>query len=166
MDQPVEIVWSRSLCMRSSARTVAASNVLVVAERYSRLVGLDPATEALMWEQRVEDCWGTTTVAQGRCLYLSQRGVLHCFEHADPVVFDEHRRSVSVEWFRRESFWRAAAGNCRMNVAARQRVGGRPVCGWGGLDRRRATGGPGRRGRCRRSRVPPFLQGFRSRCRA
>jgi outer membrane protein assembly factor BamB len=33
-----------------------------------------------MWEQRVEDCWGTTAVSQGRCLYLSQRGVLHCFE--------------------------------------------------------------------------------------
>jgi outer membrane protein assembly factor BamB len=78
--QPVEIVWSRSLCIRSSATTVAASDVLVVAERHSRLVRLEPRTGALMWEQRVEDCWGTTAVAQGRCLYLSQRGVLHCFE--------------------------------------------------------------------------------------
>ncbi|MEV0130361.1 PQQ-binding-like beta-propeller repeat protein [Dactylosporangium sp. NPDC050688] len=80
MDQPLEIVWSRSLCIRSSATTVAASDVLIVAERHSRLVRLDPGTGTLMWEQRVEDCWGTTAVAQGRCLYLSQRGVLHCFD--------------------------------------------------------------------------------------
>ncbi|QDY09463.1 hypothetical protein FJK98_21855 [Micromonospora sp. HM134] len=80
MDQPLEMVWSRSLCLRSSATTVAASNVLIVAERHSRLVRLDPQTGELMWEQRVEDCWGVTAVAQGRCLYLSQRGVLHCFE--------------------------------------------------------------------------------------
>src|SRR5689334_17664559 len=80
MDQPLEIVWSRPLCVRSSATTVAASDVLIVAERHSRLVRLDPGTGTLMWEQRVEDCWGTTAVAQGRCLYLSQRGVLHCFE--------------------------------------------------------------------------------------
>lgn len=59
---------------------MAASDVLIVAERHSRLVRLDPGTGTLMWEQRVEDCWGTTAVAQGRCLYLSQRGVLHCFD--------------------------------------------------------------------------------------
>jgi outer membrane protein assembly factor BamB len=80
VDQAVEIVWSRSLGMRSSETTVAASDVVVVAERQSRLVRLEPRTGALMWEQRVEDCWGTTAVAPGRCLYLSQRGVLHCFE--------------------------------------------------------------------------------------
>ncbi|KUL25423.1 hypothetical protein ADL15_40895 [Actinoplanes awajinensis subsp. mycoplanecinus] len=66
--------------MRSSATTVAATDALVVAERYSRLVRLEPMTGALIWEQRVEDCWGTTAIAQGRCLYLSQQGVLHCFE--------------------------------------------------------------------------------------
>src|SRR3954466_13705715 len=66
--------------MRSSATTVAASDVVVVAERHSRLVRLDPRTGAMMWEQRVEDCWGTTAVAPGRCLYLSQRGVLDCFD--------------------------------------------------------------------------------------
>lgn len=33
-----------------------------------------------MWEQNVEDCWGVTVIAEERCLYLSQRGVLHCFD--------------------------------------------------------------------------------------
>ncbi|MEU4243367.1 PQQ-binding-like beta-propeller repeat protein [Actinoplanes sp. NPDC026619] len=80
MDRRAEVLWSRSLCLRSSATTVAARDVLVVAERHSRLVRLDPRTGALIWEQRVEDCWGTTAVTPGRCLYLSQRGVLHCFE--------------------------------------------------------------------------------------
>jgi hypothetical protein len=76
----VEILWSRPLCMRSSATTVAASDGLVVAERHSRLVRLEPRTGALMWEQRVEDCWGTSVIAQRRCLYLNQQGVLHCLE--------------------------------------------------------------------------------------
>jgi outer membrane protein assembly factor BamB len=76
----LEIAWSRSLRMRSSTSTVAASDVLIVAERHSRLVRLDPGTGALMWEQRVEDCWGTSAVVRERCLYLTQRGVLHCFE--------------------------------------------------------------------------------------
>jgi hypothetical protein len=69
--------------MRSSATTVAAAGALVVAERHSRLVRLEPRTGALLWEQRIEDCWGTTVVAQERCLYLSQQGVLHCFDLLD-----------------------------------------------------------------------------------
>ncbi|MCI4062594.1 PQQ-like beta-propeller repeat protein [Micromonospora sp. R77] len=73
--------WSRLLHLRSSPATMAAGpDVLVVAERHSRLVGLDPTTGTLRWEQRVEDCWGTTAVADGRCLHLSQTGVLHCFD--------------------------------------------------------------------------------------
>ena len=43
VDQPVEIAWSRSLCVQSSATTVAASDVIVVAERRSRLVRLEAA---------------------------------------------------------------------------------------------------------------------------
>ncbi|MGW0434509.1 outer membrane protein assembly factor BamB family protein [Micromonospora sp. NPDC003197] len=81
MDQPLTVLWSRLLHLRSSAAALAAaSGVLVVAERHSRLVGLDPQTGAPLWEQNVEDCWGTTVVAGDRCLYLSQAGVLHCFD--------------------------------------------------------------------------------------
>ncbi|WP_432994232.1 PQQ-binding-like beta-propeller repeat protein [Dactylosporangium sp. CA-233914] len=77
----MEVLWSRPLRLRSSPTAVAAtSDALVVAERHSRLVRLDPSSGALLWDQRVEDCWGTTVVAEERCLYLSQMGVLHCFD--------------------------------------------------------------------------------------
>jgi hypothetical protein len=77
----MEILWSRPLHLRSSPTAVAVtSDALIVAERHSRLVRLDPSSGALLWEQRVEDCWGTTVVAGQRCLYLSQTGVLHCFD--------------------------------------------------------------------------------------
>ncbi|WP_433262155.1 PQQ-binding-like beta-propeller repeat protein [Micromonospora vinacea] len=81
MDQRLKVLWSRLLHLRSSAAALAAaSGALVVAERHSRLVRLDPQTGASLWEQNVEDCWGTTVVAGNRCLYLSQAGVLHCFD--------------------------------------------------------------------------------------
>ncbi|WP_088999044.1 outer membrane protein assembly factor BamB family protein [Micromonospora echinofusca] len=57
-----------------------ASGSLVVAERHSRLVRLDPRSGEQLWEQRVEDCWGTAVIASECCLYLSQSGVLHCFD--------------------------------------------------------------------------------------
>ncbi|NMO52897.1 PQQ-binding-like beta-propeller repeat protein [Actinoplanes sp. TBRC 11911] len=72
-----EVLWSRSLHMRSDAVAVAPGSV-VVAERHSRLVRLDAASGQPRWEVRVEDCWGTLEVAGDRCLYLSQAGVLHC----------------------------------------------------------------------------------------
>jgi outer membrane protein assembly factor BamB len=81
VDQTLKVLWSRLLHLRSSAVALAAaSGALVVAERHSRLVRLDPRTGAPLWEQDVEDCWGTTVVAGDRCLYLSQAGVLHCFD--------------------------------------------------------------------------------------
>ncbi|GLL07537.1 outer membrane protein assembly factor BamB family protein [Dactylosporangium matsuzakiense] len=81
VDQSLAVVWSRPLRLRSSAATVAAtSEVLLVAERHSRLVRLDPRSGAILWEQRVEDCWGTTVIAEECCLYLSQLGVLHCLD--------------------------------------------------------------------------------------
>ncbi|MFG1651492.1 PQQ-binding-like beta-propeller repeat protein [Micromonospora sp. NPDC049275] len=81
MDQQVRVLWSRLLHLRSSAAALAAApGILVVAERHSRLVRLDPQTGVPLWEQNVEDCWGTTVVAGDRCLYLSQAGVLHCFD--------------------------------------------------------------------------------------
>ncbi|MGC4805598.1 PQQ-binding-like beta-propeller repeat protein [Micromonospora sp. DT233] len=80
MDGSVSVLWSRSLHMRSASQALAAAaNHLVVAERRSRLVCLDPRSGVQRWEQRVEDCWGTAVVAGERCLYLSQAGVLHCF---------------------------------------------------------------------------------------
>jgi outer membrane protein assembly factor BamB len=57
-----------------------SSGTVVVAERHSRLVGLESATGEPRWEQHVEDCWGTVVIAGDRCLYLSQAGVLHCFD--------------------------------------------------------------------------------------
>ncbi|MFI6263376.1 PQQ-binding-like beta-propeller repeat protein [Micromonospora sp. NPDC051006] len=81
VDQSVKLLWSRSLHLRSSSETMAAaSDALVVAERHSRLTRLDPVSGESLWEQRVEDCWGTTVVAGEKCLYLSQAGVLHCFD--------------------------------------------------------------------------------------
>ncbi|MEH1165216.1 PQQ-binding-like beta-propeller repeat protein [Micromonospora sp. CPCC 205539] len=81
MDQPSRVLWSRPLHLRSSERALAAaSGALVVAERHTRLVRLDPQSGAPLWETRVEDCWGTTVIAGERCLYLSQRGVLHCVD--------------------------------------------------------------------------------------
>ncbi|MEU8213197.1 PQQ-binding-like beta-propeller repeat protein [Micromonospora sp. NPDC049044] len=77
----MKVLWSRLLHLRSSPGALAvASGALVVAERHSRLVRLDPQTGAPLWAQNVEDCWGTTVVAGDRCLYLSQAGVLHCFD--------------------------------------------------------------------------------------
>jgi outer membrane protein assembly factor BamB len=75
------VVWSRLLQMRSDSVAVAAGSV-VVAERHSRVVRLDADSGRVRWERRVEDCWGTLVVAGGRCLYLSQAGVLHCIEMA------------------------------------------------------------------------------------
>ncbi|MET8088388.1 PQQ-binding-like beta-propeller repeat protein [Micromonospora sp. NPDC005237] len=75
------MLWSRPLHLRSGSQAMAvASGSLVVAERHSRLVRLDPRSGAELWEQRVEDCWGTAVIAGERCLYLSQAGVLHCFD--------------------------------------------------------------------------------------
>ncbi|MEU4569912.1 PQQ-binding-like beta-propeller repeat protein [Micromonospora sp. NPDC023956] len=81
VDQSVSVLWSRPLHLRSGLQAMAvAAGSLVVAERHSRLVRLDPHSGARLWEQRVEDCWGTAVIAGERCLYLSQAGVLHCFD--------------------------------------------------------------------------------------
>ncbi|MET8368324.1 PQQ-binding-like beta-propeller repeat protein [Micromonospora profundi] len=81
MDHALQVLWSRLLHLRSNESTLAGSpGALVVAERHSRLVRLDPETGASLWDQAVEDCWGTTAVAGECCLYLSQAGVLHCFD--------------------------------------------------------------------------------------
>ncbi|MEU3454951.1 PQQ-binding-like beta-propeller repeat protein [Micromonospora sp. NPDC006766] len=81
VDQSVAVLWSRPLHLRSDPQAMAvAPGSLVVAERHSRLVRLDPRSGAQLWEQRVEDCWGTTVIAGEHCLYLSQAGVLHCFD--------------------------------------------------------------------------------------
>ncbi|MDG4838516.1 PQQ-binding-like beta-propeller repeat protein [Micromonospora sp. WMMD967] len=73
--------WSRLLHLRASESTSAAApGALVVAERHSRLVRLNPGTGTPLWEQGVEDCWGTSVIAGERCLYLSQAGVLNCFD--------------------------------------------------------------------------------------
>ena len=77
------VLWSRSLHMAAAATTLAAAgDVLVVAERWSRLAGLDPAGGAVRWERRIEDCWGVTVVAGDRVLHLTQAGVLRCLELA------------------------------------------------------------------------------------
>ncbi|GLY24186.1 PQQ-binding-like beta-propeller repeat protein [Micromonospora sp. NBRC 101691] len=79
--QSVRVLWSRPLHLRSGPQALAvAAGSLVVAERHSRLVRLDPRTGARLWEQRVEDCQGTAVIAGQRCLYLSQAGVLRCFD--------------------------------------------------------------------------------------
>lgn len=79
MNQSVEVLWSRTLHINSYAMAVSSGSV-VVAERHSRLVRLDPSSGEKLWDQHVEDCWGTTVIADGFCLYLSQAGVLHCFD--------------------------------------------------------------------------------------
>ncbi|MBL7261901.1 outer membrane protein assembly factor BamB family protein [Paractinoplanes lichenicola] len=73
------IVWTRPLHVRSEAVAVSP-DALIVAERLTRLVRLDPRTGDQLWEQRVEDCWGTVVRAGDRCLYLSQTGILRCFD--------------------------------------------------------------------------------------
>jgi hypothetical protein len=79
VNQPVEVVWSRPLHVSSLAVAVSSGSV-VVAERHSRLVRLDAGSGEQHWDQRVEDCWGATVIAGDRCLYLSQAGVMHCFD--------------------------------------------------------------------------------------
>ncbi|GAA2589903.1 hypothetical protein GCM10010435_80700 [Winogradskya consettensis] len=74
-----ELLWTRPLHMRAQAMT-AAPGSLLVTERWTRLARLDPATGKQLWSSRVEDCWGTTVTTADRCLYLSQAGVLHCFD--------------------------------------------------------------------------------------
>ncbi|WP_326549617.1 outer membrane protein assembly factor BamB family protein [Micromonospora sp. NBC_01813] len=81
VDQPLTVLWSRLLHLDSGPETLAAaSDAVIVAERHSRLVRLDLQSGELLWEQRVEDCWGTAVIAGQRCLYLSQAGVLHCLD--------------------------------------------------------------------------------------
>lgn len=75
----VDTLWSRRLHLRSSAMAVSPGSV-VVAERRSRLVHLDPLTGEPRWDQQVEDCWGTAVIAHDRCLYLSRSGTLHCLD--------------------------------------------------------------------------------------
>lgn len=77
----MEVLWSRPLHMSAAVGTVAAAgDALVVAERWSRLVRLDPSSGAVRWEQRIEDCWGVTVIAGDRCLHLTQAGVLRCLD--------------------------------------------------------------------------------------
>ncbi|MEU8265182.1 PQQ-binding-like beta-propeller repeat protein [Micromonospora sp. NPDC048999] len=84
MGQSVSVLWSRPLHLSSGLQAMAvASGSLVVAERHSRLVRLDPRSGVQLWEQCVEDCWGTAVIAGECCLYLSQAGVLHCFDLDD-----------------------------------------------------------------------------------
>ncbi len=79
VNRSVEVLWSRPLHLSSDAMAVSSGSV-VVAERNSRLVRLDPDSGQQLWDQHVEDCWGTTVIADEYCLYLSQAGVLHCFD--------------------------------------------------------------------------------------
>ncbi|MFF5084477.1 PQQ-binding-like beta-propeller repeat protein [Actinoplanes sp. NPDC000266] len=76
---PVDVLWSRSLHLRSGA-LAASAGLVVVAERHSRLAGLDARDGELLWEQRVEGSWGTVVIAGERCFHLSQRGTLDCLD--------------------------------------------------------------------------------------
>ncbi|MBU2665039.1 PQQ-like beta-propeller repeat protein [Actinoplanes bogorensis] len=99
----MEVLWSRSLHMRPSSSTLAATaEAVVVAERRSRLVRLDLRTGEPLWEQRVEDCYGSTVLTADTCLHLSQTGVLHCFDLSSgnrlwstPQPWDRRDLSVS-----------------------------------------------------------------------
>lgn len=60
-----------------------SDEVLVVAERSTRLVRVEPRSGDTRWAARVEDPWGTLALGPDVCLYLSQRGVLRCLSLAD-----------------------------------------------------------------------------------
>lgn len=64
----------------NASAMAASSGSLVVAERHTRLVALDPNSGDKRWDRRVEGCWGNLVLAGNRCLYLDQSGVLHCFD--------------------------------------------------------------------------------------
>ncbi len=67
--------------MRPRGFTCRASDgMLVITERNSRLVRLDPLTGTPLWETHVDNAHGTIALGEDRCVYLNQRGSLTCVD--------------------------------------------------------------------------------------
>lgn len=81
----LEVVWRRRLHQRPNPQAFAVErDVVLVVERSSRLVRVDPMTGGAVWETRVSDTWGPLGIAGDRGCYVDQRlGELRCYDLAD-----------------------------------------------------------------------------------
>ena len=81
----LEVAWRRVLHQRPNPQAFAVNgDAVLVVERSSRLVRVDPRTGAAFWESRVADTWGPLGCADGRCCYVDERlGLLRCLDLAD-----------------------------------------------------------------------------------
>lgn len=81
----LDVVWRRVLHQRPNPQAFAVErDVVLVVERSSRLVRVDPLTGGALWESRVADTWGPLGIASDRGCYVDQRlGELRCFDVAD-----------------------------------------------------------------------------------
>jgi outer membrane protein assembly factor BamB len=81
----LEVVWRRLLHQRPNPQAFAVDgDVVLVVERSSRLVRVDPLTGDAIWETRVADTWGPLGIAGDRGCYVDERlGELRCFDLAD-----------------------------------------------------------------------------------
>lgn len=76
--------WRRDLHQRPTTLiTRARDHLLVVAERRTRMVRLDPMTGAVLWETRLGDPWGRISLGEDSLAYRDQQAELTIFRTAD-----------------------------------------------------------------------------------
>jgi outer membrane protein assembly factor BamB len=70
--------WRRDLHQRPNHRTIVRSDLVIVPERRTRLLRLDPATGGPVWSAHVENTWGWLAAASDSVFYLNQHNRLQC----------------------------------------------------------------------------------------
>lgn len=78
---PVQLqteMWRHDLHQRPNHRAIVRSDLVVVPERQTHIVRLDPATGATVWSAHVENTWGWLASAADGVFYLNQHSRLQC----------------------------------------------------------------------------------------
>ncbi len=77
----MHVIWRRDLHEQQSEQSsLLRSDLLITAERRSRLARLEVSTGAVVWDARVGATHGWLDVAGDHCLYLSQQSHLQCID--------------------------------------------------------------------------------------
>lgn len=62
----VEEIWRRDLHQQPNSRALISKDLIILPERHTRLVRLEPQTGKLVWEAKVQNSWGWLA-AKGPC---------------------------------------------------------------------------------------------------
>ncbi len=92
----LDIIWRRNLHQQVSARSLISPDLIVVPERKSRLVRIDPETGSLVWDVRVVNTWGWLAVSTTQCFWLNQHSLLQSFDLATGELAWERNLSGSA----------------------------------------------------------------------